>query len=219
MAPQAPRPFQFTTEVKLTRIRPESTDTICGLLRQLETVSDASIFHHTFQSLEAFHYLTEGFSNDFAQWVLAACNENPLAEQLAAVDLRDYVSLADLRASLIKLIGDYVQENPAACDRPGFEPFYFLETVSVEVPTGLVATTLPEFVEELQQVSLSSIHFHFLTSRLRLQLVSNDFSLWLGTELNLPELAEQIERIDIYTNTLEGVRRKMLELAEPWLDK
>lgn len=219
MQQEAAKPFQFNAEAKITRIRPEHAPTICELHRLILKVSDASIFHHTFQSLEVHHYLTEGFSNDFAQWALAACNENLLAEQLAAVDVRDYVSLAGLRAELVELIGDYVKGNPAACDRPAFEPFYFLETVSVEASTGVTARTLAEFIDGLQRVSLSSIHFHFLTSRLRLQLISNDFSLWLQYELKLPELAQKIERIDIYTNTLEGVRQQMVDLAASWLNR
>lgn len=219
MVPEAAQPFKFINDAKITRIAAEYATTICDLHRLLGSVSDASIFHHTFQSLETFHYLTEGFSNDFAQWVLAACNENALAEQLAAVGVRDYVSLADLRARLTEVVGDYIKDNPEACDHPGFEPFYFLETVSVEVPTGVFARTLPEFVQGVASISLSSTHFHFLTSRFRLELKSNDFSVWLREELKLPELAQKVEQIDIYTNTLEGVRRKIIELSEPWLER
>jgi hypothetical protein len=93
-----------------------------------------------------------------------------------------------------------------------------METVSVEVPTGVFARNLSEFVQGVALMGLSSIHFHFLTSRLRLELKSNDFSLWLSEELRLPELAQKIERIDIYANTLEGVRRKIVKLAEPYLE-
>lgn len=215
---EATRPFEFINDAAITRIADEYATNICDLHRLLGTVSDASIFHHTFQSLETYHYLTEGFSNDFAQWVLAACNENALAEQLAAVDVRDYVALGDVRARLVQVAGDYIKANPAACERPGFEPFYFMETVSVEAPTGVFARNLSEFVQGVALSSLSSVHFHFLTSRLRLELKSNDFSLWLNDELRLPDLAQKIERIDIYANTLEGVRRKIVKLAEPYLE-
>jgi hypothetical protein len=219
MIQEAAQPFQFTAAANVTRICAAKATTLKELHPLLSQVSDASIFHHTFQSLEAFHYLTEGFVNDFAQWALAACNEHALAEQLAAVDVRDYVSLSELRDRLVQVVGDYVRDNPGACDRSGFEPFYFLETVSVTIPSGVTARTLKEFVTGLESASLSSIHFHFLTSRLRLHLISNDFSLWLRTSLDLPELAEQIERIDIYTNTLEGVRRRIIDLAQPWLEE
>ena len=38
----------------------------------LAEASDAAMFYHTFQTIRQHHFLTEGFSNDFAQWVLAA---------------------------------------------------------------------------------------------------------------------------------------------------
>jgi hypothetical protein len=50
-------------------------------------------------------------------------------------------------------------------------------------------------------------------------LETNDFSEWLRRCLDLTELAEQVERIDIYTNTLEGVRTKIIELAHAWVEK
>lgn len=214
---EAQRPFQFTTAAHIVRICGTRATTLAELLKLLQSASDASIFHHTFQTLEMHHYLTEGFTNDFAQWALAACNEKALAEQLAAMDVRDYVSISTLRERLVEVVGNYAKENPSACDRPGFEAFYFCETVAVTVPTEVRARSLSEFLEGVRHISLSSIHFHFLTSRLRLQLVTNDFSEWLSTSLGLPELAEQIERIDIYTNTLEDVRTKIVELGRPWV--
>ncbi|MFQ5776431.1 MAG: DUF5752 family protein [Terriglobia bacterium] len=215
---RARRVFEFTSAAHLTRIRGEKATCLKELHALLTKASDSSVFHHTFQSLEAHHYLTEGFTNDFAQWTLAACNEFPLAEQLAAVDVRDYVSVSALRQRLVQVLGDYLQQNPASSERTGFEPFYFCETLGVSAPTGVKAATLEEFLAGIRYIGLSSIHFHFLTSRLRLKLASNDFSHWLRTSLKLPELAEQIERIDIYTKTLEDVRRQIVELAEPWLE-
>lgn len=216
---QANKSFTFTSDAHVVRICGTRATTLAELHGLLKTASDASIFHHTFQTLQAHHYLTEGFTNDFAQWVLAACNENTLAEQLTAVDVRDYISISALRKQLTRVTGAYIKDNPTRRDVPGFEPFYFCETVLVTVPTGVVARTLGEFAEGVKNASLSSIHFHFLTSRLRLQLETNDFSEWLRRSLDLPELAEQVERIDIYTNTLEGVRTKIIELAHAWGEK
>jgi len=58
------------------------------------------------------------------------------------------------------------------------------------------------------------MQFHFISSRLRLHLRSNDFSQWLSEELQLKELARRVNQIDIYTNTLDGVRSRMTELIE-----
>ena len=46
--------------------------------------------------------------------------------------------------------------------------------------------------------------------RLRLKLNSNDFSLWLENEMELPTLADRLTRIDIYTSTLNDIRRAIL---------
>src|ERR1700693_1513832 len=73
---------------------------IADLMACLDQASDAAIFYHTFQTLGQHHFLTEGFSNDFAQWVLASLNQPVLAERLASIDIRDYVSIAELRADL-----------------------------------------------------------------------------------------------------------------------
>jgi hypothetical protein len=61
----AEHPFQFATASHLTRIGNQCADTLGELCDGLEGCSEASIFYHTFQSLERHHFLTEGFSNDF----------------------------------------------------------------------------------------------------------------------------------------------------------
>src|SRR5947208_1444271 len=105
--------FDFVTVSYLTRIGNQSAGTLTELLTGLEHCSDASIFHHTFQTLGSHHFLTEGFSNDFAQWVLADTNRNDLAEQLAALDIRDYVSIAALRRDLCRLVGEFCTAYPS----------------------------------------------------------------------------------------------------------
>src|SRR2546429_9285932 len=108
----AETPFEFVTVSYLTRIGNQSAGTLAELLTGLEHCSDASIFHHTFQTLGSHHFLTEGFSNDFAQWALSDTNRNDLAEQLASLDIRDYVSIAALRSDLCRVVGEYCAAYP-----------------------------------------------------------------------------------------------------------
>jgi Family of unknown function (DUF5752) len=112
----AQTPFNFFTVSYLTRIGNFSAITICELLAGLEQCSDASIFHHTFQTLSTHHFLTEGFSNDFAQWALVDANRDALAEQLAALDIRDYSSIAALRSDLCQLVRDFCKSHPEFCE-------------------------------------------------------------------------------------------------------
>ena len=210
----AEHPFQFVTASYLTRIGNNKAVTLAELSGGLENCSDASIFYHTFQSLSRHHFLTEGFSNDFAQWALAACNRPELAEKLAALDIRDYLSLAELRRDLLRMVADYCAAHAQFARQLAFEPFYFCEAIEVAVPWGMEARTLREFRDGVEQLSHASFHYHFIASRLRLHLRTNDFSNWLETSLGLGSLADRINRVDIYTNTLDSARVKLVALVD-----
>lgn len=213
----AKTPFQFMAASTLVRITGQRAQTLAELLENMRHCSDASIFNHTFQSLQQHHFLTEGFSNDFAQWALASCNEPRLAEQLASLDIRHYATLAALRTDLVHTLETYVHDLPDTAQRKAFEPFYFCEAVTVAVPTPWQARTLADFCEALCHVSIHTVHYHFVAARLREPLTVNDFSFWFEENLGLKELGDRIDLIDIYTNTLEGVRQHILEETTPWL--
>ncbi|MGH9861910.1 MAG: DUF5752 family protein [Candidatus Acidiferrales bacterium] len=214
---KAQEPFQFMAASTITRICGGQATTIGELLEQLRRVSADSIFNHTFQSLSMHHFLTEGFSNDFAQWVLAACNAPELAEQLATLDIRHYDSVETLRGDLVKTLESFVRAQPQRAYQKGFEPFFFCEAVTVTVPTEWRVTDLGEFSEALQHVSVHTLHYHFVTARLR-GPATNDFSTWIENSLALSELADSIERIDVYTNTLEGVRQLIRDECQRYLE-
>jgi hypothetical protein len=212
-------PFQFETASYLVRIGNEEATNLLALEKGIGGCSDGSIFYHTFQSLGRHHFLTEGFSNDFAQWALTSCNRPILAERLASVDIRDYVSLAELRSDLRRMVCEYNEENPREATQAGFESFYFCESVEERVPLGLEAWTLEDFDRALKDLAHGSLQFHFITSRLRLHLRTNDFSHWLSKDLGLRSLAQKIDQIDIYTNTLDSARNTILHLVEKELAK
>src|SRR5258708_38700297 len=83
------KPFYFNTSADLLRITTQKANTLAALLDALHVCPDDSNFKHTFRSLQRHHFLREGFSNDFAQWPLTACNSPGLAEHLARVDVHE----------------------------------------------------------------------------------------------------------------------------------
>jgi elongation factor P hydroxylase len=82
------------------------------------------------------------------------------------------------------------------------------------MPTNFVAGTVQDFAKGLREVSVHSIHHHFIEARLRIKLMSNDFSQWLLEDVGLTDTARALNRIDIYTATLEDVRRKIVRAVE-----
>ena len=207
-------PFYFNSAAHLLRISRDKATNLQELLDDLRTCSDACIFQHTFQTLEEHHFIREGFSNDFSHWAFSACNEIELAERLAALDVREFTSIADLRQQLVRLLEDYLRKSPRAATRAASEPFYLMAAEVVVVPTPYVARNLEEFADGLRKVSIHGIYYHFIDARLRLKLNNNDFSVWLEQELDMGQAADRLNRIDIYTSTLEGVRRSILKVIE-----
>lgn len=207
-------PFYFNSAAHLIRIGREKATNLGELLEGIKVCPDTSIFQHTFQTLREHHFIREGFSNDFAHWAFAACNEVGLAERLSAIDIREYTSVVALRDHLVSTISDYLQKNPRARERAAFEPFYFCASELVVIPTPYVARNLDEFSDTLRQVSLHSIYYHFIDARLRLKLNNNDFSLWLEHDLDLGSVADRINRIDIYTQTLQDVRKQIMRIVD-----
>ena len=210
----AQQPFQFATASYLTRVETYKVETIDAMHAGLAEAGDSTVFYHTFQSLGRHHFLTEGFSNDFAQWVLASLNQPILAERLASIDIRDYMSIQELRTDLRNIFGVFSEEQPGPSAQRAFETFYFCSAVEVTLPLRWDARTLAGFRAGLERISHSSFYYHFIASRLRLELRTNDFSHWFRNALDLTRLADRTDRIDVYTNTLDTARRELIELVD-----
>jgi hypothetical protein len=212
------KPFYFNTSENLLRIGRQKASNVFELWQALQTCPDDSIFQHTFRTLQEHHFIRQGFSNDFAHWCLSACNEPVLAEQLASVDVREFTDIQGLRRRMVGIVDEFLQQHPPSGTKPAHEPFYFCASSIVVLPTQFAPDTLPGFVDGLRHVSLHSIHHHFIEARLRLHQMSNDFSNWLELEVGLTHAAQSIERIDIYTNTMEGVRHHIATIVEQALN-
>ncbi|MFZ0561104.1 MAG: DUF5752 family protein [Terriglobales bacterium] len=208
------KPFYFNTSAHLLRITALKANTLAEFLEALRACPEDSIFQHTFRTLQEHHFIREGFSNDFAHWVLSALNQPSLAEQLASVDVREYTSLGELRDRFIQIVEQHLKNSPADASRVADETFYFCASDIVMIPTKFVARNLQEFATGLREVSVHSIHHHFIEARLRIKLMSNDFSQWLYEDVGLNETARALNRIDIYTGTLEDVRRQIVRVVE-----
>ena len=88
-----------------------------------------------------------------------------------------------------------------------------MQSVSYVIPTSVRATNLAEFREGLDRVSLGSIAYHMFDARLRLEKGDNDFSRWLDHSLGEKQLADAFRKVDPYTFTWDGLRRRLLGLV------
>ena len=86
-----------------------------------------------------------------------------------------------------------------------------LKTSCFYIPKSIF---ISRFLEIIKKIDTQSLYFHIFEARIRLERADNDFSYWFGMELGENELAQRIAQIDPYTITLEGLRKKIVNLIE-----
>ncbi len=211
---QAQNAFVFSTQTSLIELTGLRARDAKELLTHLKAVSLSVIYYHTHHYLKQNQFLSPEPPNDFAYWVTEVLQEDRLGEQLAAIDTIRFSSLESLRQALITAIERYVAKTPNLRTAPEGEEFHLRKSRSFVFTTPYQAHTLQEFCDAIQKISPNSLYHHIFAARLRLEKGVNDFSLWLETELGEKELAKAIARLDPYTQTLEGLRRKITRLLQ-----
>ena len=208
------RVFQFSSSASLERLTGRRASNLKDLLDLIKTCSTSSIFYHTFSAFLKLREAQVPYNSDFAIWVARMLNEQSLAEKLMAVDLSEHNTLESLRKRLIQLIGHHIKENPLCRRKIADEPFYLHDVTRFVYLTDHFAYDLTSFREVLTKVSVYSIYFHFIESRLHSQLMTDDFSAWIEESLEMPLLAQRIQQIDISVYTLEGLRSRIIQLID-----
>ncbi len=206
-------PFHFHTSSDLVVMTGQRANSPAELAKLLETCDDGCLFHHMFSVLLGQHFVSERYANEFAHWLHTAAGEPSLAECVAAVDIRDYTSLGDLRTHLLTLFADYLNDNPAAGSRPARFPFHLCRSVGVVMPIGRVAHGFDDFATHVRASTKRTIFYHFVEARLRLGFQSNDFSWWLETQCGRSDLAERVNKLDFYHHTLSSIRTRIAEIV------
>lgn len=219
MIPKATEPFRFFTLLSLTVMTGIKARDLQEFLEHLQTVPESVIYHHTHRFLQVHQYLVPEPHNDFAYWVTHMIQDEKLGERLAAIDTVRFHSLEDLRQALVSTIEEYLPKVGSTRQVPEGKEFHFMKAVKFSMPTSYVAYDLAEFAGCLKRLSISSLYFHVFEARLRPPLGVNDFSHWFETQLGETELAKQVERMDPYTQTLEGLRSKILGLVQKSLER
>lgn len=210
MRERAEVPFAFSGCVELRQLlglRAETEKELAGLLRQ---VSPDSVYYHTYGSLLRHPYRAGVYFNDFAAWAAVQVRDRVLGERLAVVDPLSFDSLADVREAIVCVIDNHLSSITVVPRVVYGEPFQFIESKIVEVPTGFEAYSLEEFVQALSEVDETTIYYHAIEARVRLKHTRKDFASWLRDQLNLAALAARVQGLDPGGWGLERVRAQML---------
>lgn len=208
-----PSVFRFWTASNLVILTGERAETPGALRDLVADCPNACLFHHSYQVLRDLHFITGQYPNDFAQWAMTSVRDERLAERLAGVDIRQCPSMVELRAETLAIFDEHFALHPRAAGREGREPFHLCRSQTVTMPTGHVAEDPEAFVREVRRASIRSVYYHFVESRLRFHLDTNDFTehlrLW-----GLDAAAKKVNALDIYATTLYQLRERIAALVE-----
>lgn len=206
-------PFYFYTRLNLVELLGIKAENVVGLLEGIKGVADASIYYHTHHFLQQHIYLSPEPPNDFAFWTKNVLGLDKLSEKLASMDTIKFSHIRELREKFIVILASYLEERSRRnINCPEGEEFHFMSCKTFVIPTPYIANNLKEFFDIILKVSINSIYFHIFEARLRLEREGNDFSLWFES-IGEKELAKKLSRIDPYTITLEGLRKKIVQLG------
>jgi hypothetical protein len=184
------------------------------LLEHLEEVPLDSIYFHTHSFFLRQRSIPGAYPNDFATWAAIQVRDRVLGEKLGIIDPQDFPDLESLRAEVVSLIDDHLSQLGSVPRIIFGEPFYFMQSRVLEVPTGLKVRTLREFRDALATVDIGVIYLHVVESRGRKGKRRNDFATWIDEQLGLSELAAQVARLNPFPLSLEEVRRRLVTLAD-----
>jgi hypothetical protein len=215
---QATNPFVFIGCVELRQALDRQALDERELMDRLEEVPAGSVFYHTHGYFLRHRPVTTAYGNDFARWVAIEVRDQALAERLAVLDPFEFRELEALREELVTIIHDHLRRRDTVPRAEAGQAFHFQQSHIVTVELGPRANTLAEFRDGLAGVDASAIYFHMVEARARLGRRSGDFAEWLRTSLQMPALAERIERIDSYMTSLERVRARLLSLVDEALE-
>jgi hypothetical protein len=205
--------FTFKTKYDQEILLGRRAKHLSQLLDGIETVPASSIFLHTHRALQQNTMYAPEPPNDFAYWVTNRLGYERLGEELASVDIVQFRSVEALRHKFIRILRTFIGEDPHtdSCV-PGHE-FHFMACHTFVLPTPFTANSLAQFRECLRQVHVTTLRYHILDRTLRGDRGENDFSAWFR-EIGNQALADELAALDPYTQTMEGLRNRILKLVE-----
>jgi Family of unknown function (DUF5752) len=207
-------PFTFVACMELKEFIGVRAENERQLAQLIDEVPLDSIYYHTHGFLLRHRLVTGPYPNDFATWADVQVRDRVLGERLAMVDPADFSTLQALREELVSAVDEHLRQLGVVPVVMSGEPFEFIQSRIVEIPTGIEVKTLQELRDATLEVDQSALYFHLVEARLRLGRGRNDFAAWLERALGLPDLARRVQSVNPYADGLEQARTRLVALLD-----
>jgi len=186
---------------------------------RVEVCSDDSIYHHFCETLLRPTFDDPDYRNDFAVWSLRSLHDRLLAERLGILNPYDFNDMEILRTAVLDILDERLSELPHIPWAKREEEFSFQQAMTVVFDTGKTIDQPEDLPEAIARMTTSSLYYHFLEARRRVEDRQDDFSEWLKWWGPLGDtLIRAFREIDFYFLTLRELQAELQRVASMVLE-
>lgn len=172
-------------------------------------VPQECMYYHFWGRLLRPRFDDTEFHNDFATWARNGLHDELLSERLAVIDPADYADLEALRAEVLDVIEQRLDECDALTARRDRQ-FHFRRCQTAVFDTPQRIDDPRRLADAIRSMSVGSIYYHVIDARRREPVRTDDFRAWLGQFGDAyGELSDRLGAIDPYFSTLSELRAEL----------
>jgi hypothetical protein len=182
-----------------------------GLRDGIARADVACIYYHFWGGLLRSTFDDPKYHNGFAIWVDHALHNKVLAERLSVIDPKDYPDTNDLRQHLLHVVDSELNESgdsPVATEDSLFD---FIRSQIVVFATDRSLTDPSELPSAVEEMTRTSVFYHFVDARRRTPDATDDFTTWLNDidRDSYRDLTDRLGGIDPFFVTLSETRDEL----------
>jgi hypothetical protein len=188
----------------------EKAHNLQELADRIVMVHAGCLYYHFWGGMLRPRFDDPEFRNDFASWVRHELHDEILAERLSIIIPTDYANLEQLRQELLEEIEERLDETEYSYLMRAMVPFNFIRSQIVVFDTHIRIEEPGGLKEVIPDLSRSSLFYHFIDARRRVEGRHDDFSEWLsafGDQYS--ELIEALSNVDPYLTGLSELRERV----------
>lgn len=192
----------------------EKAQSLLELKDKISTIGLDSIYYHFWGGRLRTSFEHREYHNDFSSWVHSQLHDDILAERLEILNPQDYDNLEELRAELMNIIDDRLDEREYIPWSKSEERFQFIKSKLVVFQTRHQIVQPRDLMNILPLLTRSSLFYHFIDATRRTPEGTDDFTLWLeGFKEKYQELIKEIRMIDPYSISVANLQARLVEIT------
>lgn len=195
----------------------KSAQNLRELREILTTITPDSIYYHFWGALLRPRFDDPLYHNDFAIWSRYGLKDSVLAERLSIIDPADYPDLEDLRAELIEIIEERLDQVEVAPWARTNRQFFFIRSQLVAFDTHHLIHEPRDLADVVPKMSVGSIFLHVIDARRRTENRVDDFQAWIrDCYPEYEDLCRELSVLDPFFSGLSQIRSQLSAIFQSY---